>query len=380
MTAPDSPPVRSEIRREASRWFVELNDDPLDEQTRQQFDRWLRRSPEHVLAFLQISAHWEEGVDRSAPTESLDELIALAKSDSNVVTLDGAAPALLNESGGGSAVTERLPPGAERKTMRILGAWLGLAACVLISVATALVWQQFFRGVYRTGVGEQRSLTLDDGSTVNLNSGTRIRVQYDDRERHIELLEGQALFQVAKNPSQPFVVRSGDTLVRAVGTQFDVYRKQTGTVVTVLEGRVAILSAARNGEEGDAAPPARVSDRPPAQPYLDAGQQITVDASSTNPSAPAQLEPSGIEAATAWTHRRLIFKSTALSEVVSEFNRYSERPIVVSDADIAAIPISGSFSSSDPTDLLRFLREVGGYDVRETSSAIEIHRSRASTR
>ena len=389
MTAPDTPPVRTEIRGEASRWFVELNENPLDEQMRQRFDRWLRRSPEHVLAFLQISAHWEDGAPRrGTPIESVDELIALAKSDSKIVTLAGVALAQPTASEG-SATTERSPARAERATRRIRGPWLGLAACVLLSVTAALIWQQFFRGVYRTGIGEQRSLSLDDGSTVNLNSGTRIRVQYNSQERHIELLEGQALFHVAKNQSRPFVVRSGDTLVRAVGTQFDVYQKKSGTVVTVVEGRVAILSAAREGEGGRAAPPTRLDDRtvarPPAGPgetarFLDAGQQVTVGASTASPTAPAQLEPSGIEAATAWTHRRLIFKAAPLSEVVSEFNRYSERPMVVSDAEIAVIPISGSFSSSDPTDLLRFLREVGGYDVVETPSAIEIHPSRATIR
>lgn len=376
MTASDTPPLRSEILAEASRWFVDLNEHPQDERTRQAFDHWLRRSPEHVHAFLQISAHWEEGTPREgAQTESVDVLIELAKADTNIVHFAGAGPVPHTASKGS---LRRVSHTFRRRRL----AWV---ASVLLCLAALLSWQHFFRGVYSTAIGEQRSLTLADGSTVDLNSRTRIRVSYTSRERRIDLLEGQALFHVAKNESQPFVVRSADTLVRAVGTQFDVYRKKMGTVVTVVEGRVAVVSLAAEGNgRGATVPAAGAADlRPAAAPsseprkaarFLNAGQQITVSVDAAIPAQAAQLEPSGLEAATAWTQRRLIFKATPLAEVIGEFNRYSERPIVISDPEIAAIPISGSFSSSSPADLMRFLREVGGYEVQETPSAIRISR------
>src|SRR5690606_26847429 len=90
--------------------------------------------------------------------------------------------------------------------------------------------------------GEQRTVTLADGSVIELNARSRIKVRYADRERAIDLLQGQALFRVAKDPTKPFIVASGGTYVRAVGTQFDVYKKSVGTVVTVVEGRVAVTT------------------------------------------------------------------------------------------------------------------------------------------
>jgi transmembrane sensor len=370
MTTHGASRIRDEILGEASRWFIELNEHAQDEATRRAFDGWLRRSPEHVHAFLQISAHWEESTPRAdAAVESIDELVALAKSDANVVSFTHATCPLVPPTRAFAA------HGVAVRPIR----WLGvtLAACVLLSVTAAFVWNQYFRGSYSTGLGEQRSLRLADGSTVELNSQTRIRVRYTSQERHIDLLEGQALFHVAKNQAQPFIVASGNTHVRAIGTQFDVYRKQSSTVVTVVEGKVAVEPAlseytvADAGESPVDALGSAISDPASGSVLLEGGQQLTlaVDAASA---APARLRPADLEATTAWTQRRLIFRGTPLAEVVSEFNRYSERPMVVSDAQLAALPISGVFSSSDPTDLLRFLRDVGGYEVRETRTAIEI--------
>lgn len=353
MIGKDAGRLPPDVLAEAGRWFVELNEHPEDEPTRREFDRWMRRSPENVQAFLQVSMHWEESTPRpDADVGSIDALVALAKSESNVVCFAPAERAM-------PAAQAGAPSDAKSISRR-----LAVAACLLLSLSGALVWQQFFRGVYSTAVGEQRSFTLADGSMVELNSRTRIRVKYSEDQRHVELLEGQALFHVAKNEAQPFVVRSGGTQVRAVGTQFDVYRKPTGTVVTVVEGRVAAASATTQ----------LASEMPDHAVFLDAGQQITLALDASVPPAPARLEAPAMEAATAWTRRRLIFKGTPLAEVAEEFNRYSERRIVIADAAIATIPISGSFSSNDSGDFLRFLREVGAYQVRETAGTIEISR------
>src|SRR5258708_14766281 len=96
--------------------------------------------------------------------------------------------------------------------------------------------------VYITALGEQRSIQFADGSTVELNSRSKISVKYSQQESDVDLLEGQAVFHVAHDVSRPFIVAVGATRVRAVGTQFDVYKKSNGTVVTVVEGRVAVYS------------------------------------------------------------------------------------------------------------------------------------------
>src|SRR5260221_5540279 len=112
----------------------------------------------------------------------------------------------------------------------------------LLALAGMAVWQTECYPSYSTDVGERRSLTLDDGSTVDLNARSKVRIEFSKAERRVDLIEGQALFQVAKNMDRPFIVKSGEATVRAVGTQFDVDRKATGTTVTVLEGRVVVYS------------------------------------------------------------------------------------------------------------------------------------------
>jgi transmembrane sensor len=210
--------------------------------------------------------------------------------------------------------------------------------------------------VYSTGVGEQRSLTLADGSTVTLDTRTRIRVRFSERERDIDLLEGQALFRVAKNDRQPFVVQSDVATVRAVGTEFDVYRQRAGVRVTVLEGRVAVTSSSFEQRRADDAV------------LVSAGQHVAVlEAAKVTPSAVAD-----VAAATAWTQRRLIFESTPLSAVVEEFNRYNARRLVIAAPRLASFHVSGVFSSTDPALLVQFLRLQAGIAVRESDQQIDI--------
>src|SRR4029077_9414852 len=103
-----------------------------------------------------------------------------------------------------------------------------------VVIGGAVWWQAHRYPLYSTDIGERRSITLADGSTVDLNARSQLRVEFSKSERRVELLDGQALFQVAKDKQRPFIVHSGDATVRAVGTQFDVYRKDSGTTITVL--------------------------------------------------------------------------------------------------------------------------------------------------
>ena len=210
--------------------------------------------------------------------------------------------------------------------------------------------------VYSTGVGEQRSLTLEDGSMVTLDTRSRIRVRFSARERDIDLLEGQALFRVAKNDRQPFVVQSDAAAVRAVGTEFDMYRQRAGVTVTVLEGRVAVTSSSSEQRRADDAV------------LVPAGQHVAVlESAKVTPSAVAD-----VAAATAWTQHRLIFESTPLSAVVEEFNRYNARRLVIAAPRLASFHVSGVFSSTDPTLLVQFLRLQAEIAVRESDHEIDI--------
>lgn len=339
----------AQISDEAAEWFVELNGGEPDHATRKKFDAWLRRSPEHVSAYLDMFSLWEDAALVPAEGDwSADSLIALSRASGNVVPLEGAA----------GERTERADPDRRRPYRSfVLGAF-ALCACMVIAV---FIWSSVSAPVFETEIGEQRVVSLADGSSIELNARSRVRIRFNESERNVDLLEGQALFRVAKDKNRPFIVQSGTARVRAVGTQFDVYKKKQGTVVTVLEGRVSVLSASE-------APKKRSEPvSPGAGVFLSAGEQATVAPAET-----PRAEVANVAAATAWRARRMVFNATPLTEVAEEFNRYNERQLVVDDARVAGVLVNGIFSSTDPASLIRFLRAQPDLSIEEKQSEIRI--------
>jgi|SRR6266853_534137 len=354
--------LNTQIYEEASAWFVESRAGDLDEAGRHEFDAWLRKSPEHLSAYLEVAAIWNEGSALHAEQKwDLEQLIAEALSDpDNVVALETQGP----PPAGGQGEQTTSSSHGKRRMLRLAAA----AAVVTIAAGGALWWE---RNVYATGTGEQRSLVLADGSTVELNARSKIRVAFRSDERDVELLAGQALFHVAKDQARPFLVKAGNTQVRAVGTAFDVYKKPSETVVTVLEGRVAILSdvgaSSSLHNAADMGKPAGPGSAGPEPTLVYAGEQVTVTAQVTR-----KTDHPNVAGATAWTQRQLIFEGATLSDVAEEFNRYNERRLVIEDPDLYGFHISGVFSSTDPQSLIRFLRGRPGVQVTETDSEIRV--------
>lgn len=354
------PGMNVQIGEEAADWFVEFRSGDLELEKRRAFAGWLRASPEHVRAYLEIAAIWNEGT-RLDPQRryGVEELVALARVAPGVIPL---VTTVLPRA------VSNIPKGRSPARWRFFAA----AASLLIAVAALLTWNGMYRGVYTTEVGEQRSLVLDDGSTVQLNSRSRMRVLYSEAAREVTLLDGQALFQVAKDARRPFVVRSDGAEIRAVGTQFDVNQRQAGTTVTVLEGRVKVTALGSEVGQAPAVPAESGAQgaRGRGGVLLAAGQQAIVQRG-----ARPLLASANLEVATAWTRRQLVFESATLGEVAEEFNRYNKSQIVLQDPQIVDFHISGVFSSSDPGALVRFLRQRHGIKVVETEDGILISKS-----
>lgn len=350
--------MNEQIHGEASRWLVEFRTGEVDDDMRRQFAAWLRTSPEHVTAYLQLTAFWDDA-GRYDPQREIDieALIADSAAQDNVVEF-ATAPDVGRAAD--SSPTHVSRAASKRR-------WVA-AAAVASLVATLTMWLVFGSGSrYSTEVGEQRTLLLADGSTVKLNALSEIRVRLSEHERVIDLLSGQALFQVAKDKNRPFIVSSGDTLIRAVGTQFDVSRKSSGTVVTVVEGRVAVLSRES---------PARAASETVEAPRsieLGAGEQVRLTSAPVLP----QPRDADVASATAWTQQLLIFESTPLPEVAEEFNRFNTRQLVVEGTALAGVNVSGTFPALDPASLprlLSFLREQPDIEVLENDDEILVRR------
>lgn len=362
-----SPKPNTRIVEEASTWFVELSEGEVSPAAREEFTVWLRASPEHVRAFLQISAVWEDA-PLLGRTRSLDieGLLAAARLERNVVPLSATAAT------GAAAESQRPAHLRVRRPIR----W-ALAAGILVAAVGGGLWVQWHRGVYATGIGETRWITLVDGSTIELNAESRIRVRLTSMERDVDLLQGQALFEVTRNAARPFVVHSGSAQITDVGTEFDVYRRDADTVVTVIEGQVAVRTTPAPGDTGSRpvslGPP---MSSPSLSTHLDiralgmvitAGEQVDL-----RPRTPPRPVHTDVVAATGWVRQTLVFYGAPLSEVVAQYNLYHERRLVIQDPSLARYHVSGVFSATDSAALVTFLRAQPTIAVHETDGEIDI--------
>jgi transmembrane sensor len=201
---------------------------------------------------------------------------------------------------------------------------LGLLAAGL--AAGALLWIQPFGQTYDTSVGERRAISLEDGSTVELNTDSRVRVRLGKTERRLELLKGQAMFAVAHDASRPFIVTAGDTAVRAVGTKFEVYRTGGAVRVILTEGRVQV------SRSGQTAKPVTMT----------AGERV-----EAAPGEALKAAPVDVAAATGWTQGRLTFQDAPLAQAVAEVNRYSRRHVVLGAGAPTDERVNGVFDAGD---------------------------------
>jgi transmembrane sensor len=225
-------------------------------------------------------------------------------------------------------------------------------------------WQQTAVIRVATGLGEQHSKVLPDHSVVELNTQSEIRVAFTAAERRVELIRGEAFFDVAKDASRPFIVVTDLATAKAIGTRFSVYRSQTGTIVTVAEGRVLVRDKQATTDRGGSDPVDAVEVTPGTQ-------------AEAQPGRPVQMRQANVERTFAWRERRLVFDGEPLSSVVEEFNRYNSPPLVISDARLREQHISGVFGANDPESLLDFLAKVDHIAItHDSDGAILIGRDR----
>jgi transmembrane sensor len=221
------------------------------------------------------------------------------------------------------------------------------ASLVLTAIAATWLLLAAHGKVVATERTERRELMLSDGSIVQLEPETTLRVRFRTDERLVVLERGRALFRVAKNPRRPFLVHADGATVRAVGTAFGVEHRPAGIVVTVAEGSVAI-TAQGSGRESLLTPRAIAT---PVQ-LITAGEQLTVQSSG----ATQRVRQVDTARALAWADGRLVFENDTLADVIAEFNRYNRTRLRIADPQLAARRVSGVFEATDTETLLAFIR------------------------
>jgi transmembrane sensor len=321
-----------ETREAAAQWVIRLGGN-CSETERRAFGQWLAADPRHRIAYEEASELWHE--------------------------LDGVVAALA----GGDA--RPLPPPVIAETAMPLPApaartssygWQGvgtLAAAVLLALTLLAgpelnVW---LRADLHTPVGVSLSQRLDDGSMVQLNTASAIALRYSDEARVVDLLRGEAAFEVAHDPERPFIVRTRDGSATALGTVFQVRSDEARerVIVTVTEGSVRVQT-------------------PQTSVDLAAGEQ----ASYQSDGHIGAIQTIDEYTASAWRRGYISFVNQPLEEVVRELNRYARGHIALTDRSLRAQPVSGTFETARAHDALDALEQNLDLHIRRYGSRLTL--------
>jgi transmembrane sensor len=301
----------TEIEQEAAQWLVQLDSQGSPERWAA-LDAWLSANPRHRAAFLRLSVAWTRS----------DSLRRMRPLDASV------DPDLLSKH----ARRTRERPSWLRPRW-VLGA-AAAAGITLLALGVSLWARSEARDadIYATQIDKPaEEFILQDGTSVVLDTNTEVRVKFTAQRREVNLLRGQALFKVTHNVQRPFDVVAGGTTVRAVGTAFSVrVRDRSSVEVLVTEGRVAL--------------------NPPSATTLDAGQAASLVGTHVER---RKVETYELTRELAWIEGQLAFAGETLTEVVSEFNRYNRRRMVIPDPALGAKRVSGTFSAFDPDSFIQ---------------------------
>ena len=321
-----------QIEHHAAVWLARRDGSDWSTAEAAALDAWLSAATAHKVAFLRLEAAWRQSgrlkalgaglaagelPDRGHWSQTRFGLYAAGALES--------APALDAASA---------PPGPRTPSPRRGRGWLAAAVLALCAISLTGLWRSYEQIEplsYRTPVGSLRSIGLADGSAATLSSGSGIDVALSRHERNIDLIRGEAYFDVAKDGARPFAVQAGEHRIVAVGTRFAVRRDGDEVRVVVTEGTVRLESASTDGR---------------GQPVtlLPAGSSALANASGVLVRAGSTADA---ERALDWRRGYLVFLDTPLAVAVAEFNRYNTRPLVIGDATAAQLRIGGSFRWSN---------------------------------
>jgi transmembrane sensor len=274
---------------EAASWIVRLQAEDVSEADALAFDAWLEAAPANVTAYDAALRTWREfALEADAVREGLRARRAPRPAFPRLYAVGGA-----------------------------IAATVAVAALVIPALAPPPPTE-----VYATRTGEHRTVTLADGSRIDLNAGTRLSVTLRRHERQVVMEQGQALFDVAADKRRPFLIAAGDRTVRVVGTQFDVRRRAGRVSVTVTRGTVEVAPSGQGS----------------GQAYrLHPGQRLEHQEGA----AVAKVSAATPDQALGWRAGRLVYRDQPLSGVVADLNAEFSTPIRIDDPALAATPISG---------------------------------------
>lgn len=335
-----NPPAAA--RAEAAAWIARLHGPQRSPQLEAGLRRWLAEDPDNARAFERMTEAWE-----AATSVSAGQFPRVALWKRSFVPREWARAAVV------------------------------LLACGVAGLAAYTWWDD---PSYTTDIGEQRSVRLEDGSRISLNSASRVVVDYRASQRRVRLEQGESFFEVAPNPGRPFVVIAGDRQVTALGTSFSVRYEPHRLAVMLVDGKVTVSAVPPSGTAGlsvrgetpeNPSSDSKNDTQLPAEPSPTAltllpGQRLVLAAAS-----PPKLDTPPVEAVTAWRRGEVMLDKTALADAVAEMNRYDETHLVIGDPRIADLLVSGIYRTGDSVGFAQAVARM--YDLKVAQDGGQIH-------
>lgn len=329
----------STIAAEACAWIAQLESGDVSRADLEALREWTKRSPRHAQEIKHYAHLWGD----------LDVLRDMAG------PIDGALA-------------------QERQLMsrrRVLGMTPGLAgaaaALALVISGGAYIWTNSGGNkpaaplMVSSAIGEQRTVSLPDGSTINVNTNSQLEIDFSDTQRKIRLLKGEALFHVAKDRQRPFVVYAGEEAVRAVGTAFAVRLNNDNIDVTVTEGTVELANVARIDHGPFNPDKFGKAEGDKAIAVMTAGHQAVAGSNRIGPIEKISAEE--VQRKLAWKDGRLEFSGESLKDVIKEVSRYTSLDIVIDDPKLESLRFGGVFKIGQTQALFEALEQSFGVQV-----------------
>ncbi|WP_267220954.1 FecR family protein [Dyella silvae] len=347
------------ITEQAAAWYIEQHDEP-DTRSRAAFLAWLRQSPEHVAEYMAI-AQMHGDLKSAASLEKLtsDELAEWAGRSNPVVLFPQHNIRHVDQRVGASS-----------------GKWRAVAGAAVAAAVAALAllggmhWRTSNLETHQQVVAEAhavRSVTLPDGTLVQLDKGSVIDVSFDAHYRRIDVVSGNALFDVGKDPARPMLVNVGGHVLQDIGTVFDVMRGTGGDTLTVISGHVRVWNAPPAWPNETKTFMDTLRDDSEAVADLIAGQQVTMHSNHVSTVRAAPLNE-----VTAWLPTDIHFQRETVGEVARRFNAYTTTPLIIEDPRIADMRISGVFHANNPQAFVTYLASLPGVYVVQGGDRVRI--------
>lgn len=329
MTDRMDPVGQTDLCEQAAYWYERMCSDDVTDADRAAFTQWYRADPNNEASYQQVQHIWSMAA-------------ALPKSE---VQKLGATP------------QHDVVHKPSRRALWSYGLGMVCAAAVTFAIVDPMQWLATpeYQAQFTTAHGERTEVTLPDCSTLLLNTDTTVSVQLYANQRTVRLAQGEVFFHVDGKQGTPFVVELESGNVRVTGTQFNVRSSEQAFSVDVLQGSVEVS----------------------AGPWWSRQTALLRSNDIARVSSVGELtsgKGTDVEGAVAWREGKVVFRGTPLSKAIQELNRYSDQRMLVRDARIGELRVSGVFNIDDPESFLAALPQFAPVIVqpRADGSAVDI--------